>query len=107
VHAELRRSTGFTGNADYVSAVVTIDLPAVTAGTPYKVVRFTFDTVPVSGSETFTYKILIDSAPSNLYLETYGIGHYPCSGVEETNENNVANPTVRGDPAGFQVFGWR
>jgi hypothetical protein len=104
--AELRRSTGFTGAVESTPNVPAIDLPDVETGTPYQVVRIDFATITVSGTETFTLKFINIAGPSSLYLETYGIGNTPCDGVEETDENGGANPTVRGDPAGFQVFGW-
>ncbi len=104
--AELRRSTGFTGGADYASDTLEVNIPSASAGVPYKVIQFKFPYVKVTGTETFTLKFNLITSPSSLYLETYGIGNKPCANVEETDENDVANPTERGDPAGFQVYGW-
>ena len=104
--AELRRSTGFTGPADYTTLdPVITPLPATSDGLPYKTVRLDFGSVPVSGSETFTLKFVENSAPSFWFFETHGFGNDPCPNVIETNENNVAAPTERGDPAGFKVLG--
>jgi serine/threonine protein kinase len=101
--AELRRSTGFLGPADYTLNGVGFAAPGTANITPYAEVTFAFGLIPVTGSETFTLKFTSITGPGTLYLEVFGIGTTPCPGVEETNENNVAVPTERGDPAGFTV----
>jgi hypothetical protein len=102
--AELRRSTGFTDEPIATVNVNAGDIPASTAGNPYMPVTVDFESVSVSGEETFTLAFIDVSGQGSLYFETYGIGTMPCAKVEETEENNVANPTVRGDPAGFKVL---
>jgi serine/threonine protein kinase len=106
INAELRRATGFSGPADFVSNNLNANLPGSSAGIPYQSVEIDFGHIPVTGAETFTLKINVVSGSSDLFLETFGIGTTPCPNVEETDENNVDNPTERGDPAGFQVLGF-
>jgi hypothetical protein len=101
--AEIRRSSGFLG-APIATATASIQLPGSIGHTPYKPVRFNFGNIAVSGAETFTVKFTGFSGPGIVYFETFGIGNAPCPNVEQTNENNVADPTVRGDPAGFKVL---
>lgn len=101
--AELRRSTGFTGAASY-SKAVTANIPGTSQVTPYLPVNINFGSVPVAGNETFTLRFVSVSGPGTLFFETFGIGNMPCANVDETDENNVATPTVRGDPAGFKVL---
>ena len=103
ITAELRRSSGFLGPADFVDGNIVTALPGTTNNVPYEEVTFDFGQVSVSGNETFTLKFDAISGPGGLFFETYGIGNTPCPNVEETNENSVANPTERGDPAGFEV----
>lgn len=103
VKAELRRSTGFVA-APETTRLFTLNVPGSPSATPYLPVGFSFGNVAVSGNETFTLKFIPISGPGTLYFETFGIGNKPCAGVEETDENNVANPTERGDPAGFKVL---
>ncbi len=100
--AELRRSTGFTAAVD-ASSPVSVNLPG-TLVPPYAVVHIDFPNIAVSGAETFTLKFSRVSGPGNLFFEMAGIGSFPCPNVEETNENNVAVPTVRSDPTGFRVL---
>jgi V8-like Glu-specific endopeptidase len=111
--AELRRSTGFLGPADFVATGVTATLPGNEGTTPYPTVFIDFGDVTVSGAETFTLRFVNltgpippgQTRPADLFFETHGIGNEPCDNVEETDENDVAEPTVRGDPAGFSVLG--
>jgi hypothetical protein len=102
--AELRNSNGFTGAPNF-TATVNTSLPAIGVQ-PYKPVRFNLGNVVVSGTQTFTLKFINTGAPveSLPFLEVFGIGNTPCPNVMETDENNVANPTERGDPAGFKVL---
>ncbi len=102
--AELRRSTGFIGNPIATVTVNASGIPASGSGTPYKPVTVNFGSISVSGSETFTLRFVNVVGQGSLYFETYGIGNTPCANVEETDENNVAEPTERGDPAGFKVL---
>lgn len=102
--AELRRSTGFVDNPIATVTVNASGIPSTSAGTPYKPVTVNFGSITVSGSETFTLRFVNVIGQGNLYFETYGIGNTPCANVEETDENDVAEPTVRGDPAGFKVL---
>lgn len=104
ISAELRRSNGYLGPADFVAGNVPAAVPGTTDTIPYEEVTFDFGQVAVSGNETFTLKFDVVSGPGNLFFETHGIGNTPCPNVEETSENNVANPTERGDPAGFEVI---
>jgi serine/threonine protein kinase len=104
ISAELRRSSGFLGPADFVENNVLVAVPGTTNNIPYEEVTLDFGQVSVAGDETFTLKFDVTSGPGNLFFETHGIGNSPCANVEETNENNVANPTERGDPAGFEVI---
>jgi hypothetical protein len=101
--AELRRSNGFLGDPIATSSV-SVSLPATSSPTPYKPVRFNFGNIPVSGTETFTIKFSGFDGAGTLFFEVFGIGNKPCPNVEVTNENNVANPTERTDPAGFKVL---
>jgi hypothetical protein len=96
--AELRRSTGFTAAVE-VSVPMQVDL---VSGRDISVPIY-FDDVAVSGSETFTLK-LTNFSGGTVYLDTYGLGANPCPDVEETSQNNVADPSVRGDPKGFSVI---
>jgi hypothetical protein len=102
--AELRRSTGFLDKPIVTRDVSANDIPLSSAGEPYQPVTVNFGTVTVSGSETFTLRFINVIGQGSLYFETYGIGNKPCANVEETDENNVADPTERGDPAGFKVL---
>ena len=102
LQAELRRSTGFT-DPILATTSATVTLPSG-GSLPYKPVTFTFSPINVSGAQTFTLKFSITSGNGSVYFETAGIGNQPCPNVEETEENNVANPTVRGDPTGFKVL---
>lgn len=101
--AELRRSTGFLGAAE-ASKTVSVSLSGTPSVTPYTPVTINFGEVAVSGTETFTLKFASVTGQGSLYFETFGIGNAPCANIEETTENNVADPTVRGDPAGFKVL---
>jgi len=103
ITAELRQSSGFTGNP-LATSRVTVNLPSDASGTPYLPVTFNFGNITVSGSQTFTLKFIPPAGGGTVYFETFGIGNKPCPNVEETEENNVANPTERGDPAGFKVL---
>lgn len=104
VTAELRRSNGFLGPADFVDSNVPIAVPGTVNDAPYEEVTLDFGQVSVPANENFTLKFEVTSGPGNLFFETHGIGNTPCPNVEQTNENNVANPTERGDPAGFEVI---
>ena len=104
ITAELRRSNGFLGPADFVDSNILVAVPGTTDNVPYEEVTLDFGQVSVSGNETFTLKFDVISGSGNLFFETHGIGNTPCPNVQETNENNVANPTERGDPAGFEVI---
>jgi hypothetical protein len=103
INAELRRSNGFLGPAEAVVSNQIINV-AATGSEPYTEVILDFGDIAVGGNETFTLKFILNSGPGSLYLEIFGIGNTPCPNVEETNENNVANPTERSDPAGFEVI---
>ncbi len=100
--AELRNSTGFTGPT-LATTSTSGRIPHFTTQ-PYLPVTFTFNPVAVSGTQTYTLKFSITSGTGSVYFETAGIGNMPCANVEETEENNVALPTVRGDPTGFKVL---
>lgn len=102
--AELRRSTGFVDNPIAAVNVNASNIPSSTAGVPFKPVTINFVSIPVNGSETFTLRFVNVVGQGALYFETYGIGNTPCANVQETDENNVAEPTERGDPAGFKVL---
>ncbi|MFZ0545307.1 MAG: hypothetical protein WAM60_07705, partial [Candidatus Promineifilaceae bacterium] len=80
-----------------------VNAPA-SGSTPYGEFIFDFGNISVAGNETFTFKLIINSGPGTLYFETFGIGNTPCANVEETDENDVAFPTERGDPPGFEVI---
>lgn len=105
--AHLRRSTGFT-SAPIANATVSATLPVFTAGVPYQPVRINFGaTVPVAAAgETFTVALdNLSGASTTAYFEVFGIGVNPCApAIQETDENNVAVPTVRGGLAGFKVL---
>ena len=83
---------GIRFHVDQDFQAVRLELAANTTGT------FTFD-AELRRSTGFT-------APgaSTVYLDTYGIGANPCPDVEETSQNNVPVPSVRGDPKGFSVI---
>ncbi|MCX7681849.1 MAG: hypothetical protein N2508_07795 [Anaerolineae bacterium] len=103
VTAELRQSSGFLGDP-LATAQVTVTLPAG-GSMPYRPVTFTFGNITVTSPQTFTIKFLSPAAGGPVYyLETFGVGNKPCPNVQETEQNNVANPTERGDPAGFKVL---
>lgn len=102
--AELRRSTGFLGPAEKVIHGLAMEVTGDEQETPYLPIRIDLGEIPLSGSQTFTLKFTNVHGPGMLYFETFGIGKAPCEDVEETDENNVASPTVRGDPAGFRVL---
>jgi hypothetical protein len=80
-----------------------INVPA-SGSEPYGEVILDFGDIIVAGNETFTLKFIVNGGPGSLFFETFGIGNTPCANVEETNENDVAFPTERGDPAGFEVI---
>jgi hypothetical protein len=101
LEAQLRRSTGFTGPAEAVSEVV-VDL----TNTPQPVL-VPFDAIEVNGHESFSLKFVKLDGPAftSPYFQTHGGFNRPCPSVQSTNENDVAMPTERGDPAEFQVIG--
>lgn len=103
---ELRQSTGFVGPVEAGSAGFGIPLPAVTTP-PFPTVLLPLVAFLGPPPEaTFTFRFANVTGPGRLYLESHGIGSDDvCADVEETNENDVADPTVRGDPAGFYVLG--
>ncbi|HWQ82977.1 MAG TPA: hypothetical protein VN363_00330, partial [Anaerolineales bacterium] len=101
--AELRRSGGFLGEADY-SVARTLVLPS-SGSPPYLPVTLDFGEVPVTGTETFSLRFVsIGPRGNTMYFEVFGIGNDRCANVMETDENDVAAPTERGDPAGFKVL---
>ncbi|GAB4274006.1 MAG: hypothetical protein Kow0092_29370 [Deferrisomatales bacterium] len=102
--AELRRSTGFLGEPEKVAAGLQVAVPGTFRTTPYVPVRIELGPVDVSGPETFTLKFVDITGPGRLFFEVFGIGSEPCPGVEVTEENDVANPTVRTDPPGFRAL---
>jgi hypothetical protein len=102
-NAELRRSTGYLGAADFTQPV-SVSVPGNSSSPPYVPVKINFGNVPVSGSETFTLRFTSVTGEGFLFFEVFGIGNKPCPNVVETEENNVADPTERGDPAGFKVL---
>jgi hypothetical protein len=102
--AELRRSTGFLGPTVAVLSGVSAEVPGSVAN-PYPLIFLDFGRVAVSGSDTFALAFTNVAGPGSLYLETHGIGSQgTCADVDETEENDVADPTVRADPASFFVF---
>ncbi len=103
IDAELRRSSGFVGPTEAVLSNEVINVPA-TGSEPFGEVILDFGDITVVGNETFTLKIIVNSGPGTLFLEVFGIGNTPCANVEVTNENDVAFPTERTDPAGFEVI---
>jgi len=106
--AELRRGTGFTAPLETVAVGVSTGPLPGTGSTPFPVVHIDFPaTIPVAPTfETFTLKFVNVAGPSSvdLFFEVAGIGSFPCPGMDETDENNVAVPTVRSDPTGFKVL---
>ncbi len=102
--AELRRSTGFAGPADFVASGVTVTLSASSVTPPYTPVLFDVGPVPVSGSETFTLKFTNISGPGLAFFESSGFNDV-CADVEETTGNTGTTPTVKGDSPGFRVIG--
>ncbi|MDP2622490.1 MAG: hypothetical protein Q8Q29_01680, partial [Actinomycetota bacterium] len=102
--AELRRSTGYTDPV-VASVPVSADLPG--DGGLGSVVHLDFPHISVSGpeTETFTLRFVDISGPDDLFHETSGLTSDPCPNVEQTEENDVASPTVRdSDPTGFFVL---
>jgi hypothetical protein len=100
--AELRRSSGYITKPIATTNVV-VNLVA-SGSSPMQIVRMEFGNISVSGTETFTLKFIDVRSVGTLYMEVFGIGVKPCANVEETDENDVAAPTERGDPAGFKVL---
>jgi hypothetical protein len=103
ITAELRRSAGFT-DKPIAARIVIVNLPSSTAGAPYLPVTIDFGVISVQGTETFTVKFTNITGQGTVYFETFGIGNAPCSNIMQTEENDVAEPTERGDPAGFKVL---
>ena len=103
INAELRRSIGFVGATEAVLTNEIINVPA-TGSEPFGEVILDFGDIAVAGNETFTLKIIVNGGPGTLFLEVFGIGSTPCANVQVTNENNIALPTERTDPAGFEVI---
>lgn len=103
ITAELRRSGGFLGEPDF-TVTKGVDLPA-TGAPPYLPVTFDFGEVAVRDTETFSLRFVsIGPRGNTVYFEVFGIGNYRCANVMETDENDVGEPTERGDPAGFKVL---
>jgi hypothetical protein len=101
--AELRRSSGFTAPVE-ATASATARFPSIGL-LPNPSALIDFGNVAVTGPETFTLRVLNVAGPGVLYWETHGIGSQTqCADVDETEENDVAVPTVRADPAGFALF---
>lgn len=102
VTAELRRSTGFTGPFSAASRSG-VNLPGTIGTRPYPYVHFDF---PLQGvfvpGTSFTLKFVDITGPGTLYFESTGVSDV-CANVVETNENDVAVPTEKGDPGGFTV----
>ena len=102
--AWLRRSSGFTDPIE-AGRTITISLPTAGSEHPYSTVLIDLASVAVAGPETFTLALESITGPGLLSFETHGIGSQAqCAGVDETEENDVATPTVRADPAGFQLL---
>lgn len=103
ISAELRRSSGFVGPTEAVVTNQVINVPA-TGSEPYGEVNLDFGNISVAGNETFSLKLVVNSGPGALFLEVFGIGSTPCANMDVTNENDVAVPTERTDPAGLEVI---
>lgn len=103
IDAELRRSTGFVGPTEAVLSNEVINVQA-TGSEPFTEVNLDFGNISVAGNETFSLKIVVNGGPGLLFLEVFGIGTTPCANMDVTNENDVANPSERTDPAGLEVI---
>ncbi|MBE0537845.1 MAG: hypothetical protein IH624_19465 [Phycisphaerae bacterium] len=100
--AELRRSAGFGGPV--LAAVrVTAPLTAVPQ-TPYAVVHIDYPLIGVSGVETFTLRFVDIVGPGILYVETAGIGNFPCPDIIVTEDSVSGAPVPRSSATGLRIL---
>ena len=100
--AEIRQSAGFI-----TRPIRTINKKLKITGNlepPYQRVALDFSEIGVNTSTDFSLRFTNITGPDLLYVETFGIGTSPCTRVMVTNENDVASPTERTDPAGFKLY---
>ena len=102
----LRQSEGFVGLVEAGTLDYPVALP-IAATPPYPTVLLSLPVFLGPPDEgIFSLSLAGSSGPGLLYFETHGAGTEDfCPHVEGTNENDVATPTLRGDPAGFYVLG--
>ncbi len=101
IKAELRRGTGFI-TTPIASATIFIPIENVSGNHPYLPHAFNFGAVSVSGTETFTVKLIVLQGPGPVFIETFGTST-PCDGCSLTADVTSSNPSTVGDPAGFKV----
>lgn len=98
--AEVRRSTGFV-SPPVGTQVFSFDLPA-----GHMFIQFDFGPIPVVGRETFTFRLTDVTTPDDIGIFYEGAANVDtCPDFYDTNENNVANPTVRGNEMFVRVLG--
>jgi hypothetical protein len=98
--AEVRRSTGFV-SPPVGSQQFSYDMPA-----GHNYIQFDFDPIAVVGRETFTFRLTDVSTPGDLGIFFEGTGNVDtCPDFHDTNENSVAEPTVRGNEMFVRVLG--
>jgi len=100
---ELRRSMGYVDPIVH-SVPVSANLAGTASTTPYPAIRVDFPApVVVNGTEFFTLKVA-NLSGGTMYWEVAGIGNIPCPMAIVTDQNNVANPTVRTSACGLKVI---
>ena len=103
--AVLRRSSGFT-TAPEATSPVTIALLS-DSDPPFTTVHMDFPQVSVSGMETFTLAFTNVTSPGDdgVFYEVQSGSPELCTNVTATNENDIAEPTLRNNEPFIKVLG--
>jgi hypothetical protein len=98
--AEIRRSTGF------VSPPVSSQHQSYDFSAGHLYIQFEFGPIPVVGRETFTFRLTNVATPDDINIFYEGAANVDtCPDFYDTNENNVADPSVRGNEMFVRVLG--
>lgn len=98
--AEIRRSTGF------VSPPVGSQHQSYDFSAGHWYIQFEFGPIPVVGRETFAFRLTNVATPDDIGLFFEGTANVDtCPDFYDTNENNVADPSVRGNEMFVAVRG--
>ncbi len=104
--AELRFSSGFTGQADKTVNLPGVSLTSTVASLPYQPVQFDFGAIPISTNQTVTLKII---GSPQVYMEVNQPVNQPvisCPGTFVTLIDTSSIPPPIGSPIGFKVLAY-